>query len=185
MDIIWSNRCGHCQAMAEDWEKLGADYADNENTIIAEVDCTEEESQVICQEMGIQGFPTLKYGDPADLEDYNGGREYDELSAFAAENLKPICSPGAIENCDDEKKKKIEEFQGMSLDELVAVTTGVEEKMMANEQELEAAIEGLQTQYETLMAEFEKGMKEIRDESSYGLIRAVLATKEEAEHSEL
>jgi len=177
--------CGHCQAMAEDWEKLGVDWADSDAAIIAEVDCTDEASQMICQEMGIQGFPTLKYGDPTDLDDYNGPREYEELAAFAKENLKPICSPSAIENCDDEKKKKIDELNAMSLEDLIAATTSVEEKMMQTEQELETAIEGLQSQYEQLMADFDKHMKGIRDESSYGLIRAVLATKEDEGHSEL
>ena len=32
--------CGHCKAMAEDWEKLAAEYADDSSLTIAEFDAT-------------------------------------------------------------------------------------------------------------------------------------------------
>ena len=51
------------------------------------LDCTAEGEQ-LCKEFGIQGYPTLKWGDPSDLQDYNGGRSYEDLKQFADENLK-------------------------------------------------------------------------------------------------
>jgi hypothetical protein len=33
-------RCGHCKAMAADWETLGAEYQSSSSVLIAEVDCT-------------------------------------------------------------------------------------------------------------------------------------------------
>lgn len=164
--------------MAEDWEKLAADFENNANGLVAEVDCTTEEAQDLCQHVGVQGFPTIKFGDPADLEDYNGGRSYEELSAFATENLKPICSPTTVENCDDEMKQKIATLMEMSAEEIMAATTGVEEKMLAAEEELEKAIEGLQATYEGLMANFDETIKTLKVESGYGLLRSVLATKQ-------
>jgi hypothetical protein len=55
--------------------------------MVADVDCTAE-GEPLCQEFGIQGFPTLKWGDPSDLQDYNGGRSYEDLKQFADMNLK-------------------------------------------------------------------------------------------------
>merc|ERR1711977_690883 len=59
----------------------------------------------LCEEHGVQGFPTIKWGDPSALETYEGGRDYDALKKFAKDNLKPMCSPANIDLCDDEEKK--------------------------------------------------------------------------------
>jgi thiol-disulfide isomerase/thioredoxin len=93
-DIIWrlthsdpTRRCGHCKAIKPDWDKLIADFEGSPDKLVADVDCTAE-GEPLCTEFGIQGFPTLKWGDPSDLQDYNGGRSYDDLKQFADENLK-------------------------------------------------------------------------------------------------
>mmetsp|Transcript_16286 Transcript_16286/g.34472 ORF Transcript_16286/g.34472 Transcript_16286/m.34472 type:complete len:129 (-) Transcript_16286:269-655(-) len=59
--------CGHCKALKPDWDKLIADFEGSENQLIADIDCTSEGEQ-LCEEHGIQGFPTLKWGDPSDLQ---------------------------------------------------------------------------------------------------------------------
>merc|ERR1712232_1145818 len=69
---------------------------------VASVDCTAG-GKPLCDSNGIQGFPTLKWGDPNALEDYQGGRSLDALKSFATENLKPVCSVSNIDLCDDEK----------------------------------------------------------------------------------
>ena len=81
------NRCGHCKAIKPDWDKLIADFADSPTQLVADVDCTAE-GEALCNDNGVQGFPTLKWGDPSDLQEYNGGRSYDDLKLFADENLK-------------------------------------------------------------------------------------------------
>ena len=104
------------------------DFEGHESAFVAEVDCTAE-GKPICDANGVQGFPTIKHGDPSALEDYQGGRDYDALKKFADENLKPSCSPTNIDLCDDETKAKIEELQGMSLEDLTAKIEEEEEKM--------------------------------------------------------
>ena len=66
----------------EDWERLTEEFAGHETILIAESDCIGD-GEALCNEVGVTGFPTLKFGDPFDLEDYEGPREYKELSAFA------------------------------------------------------------------------------------------------------
>jgi hypothetical protein len=51
--------------MAPDWEKLGEEWKDHAVGMIAEVDCTEESGKPLCEDYGVEGFPTLMYGDPA------------------------------------------------------------------------------------------------------------------------
>ena len=49
-----------------DFEKLATEWKGHEIGLVAGIDCTEEDS--LCQQFGVQGFPTLLYGDPADPE---------------------------------------------------------------------------------------------------------------------
>ena len=75
------------------WDKLGDEYKSSKTVLIGDVDCTKE--QELCQKYGVQGYPTIKYftGETDPLGDsYDGGREYEDLKAFADENLRPSCS---------------------------------------------------------------------------------------------
>lgn len=49
--------------MAPAWEQLAEEWADSATGMIAEVDCTEPTGQPLCEEYGVEGFPTLMYGD--------------------------------------------------------------------------------------------------------------------------
>merc|ERR1712054_321755 len=89
---------------------------------------------------GVQGFPSIKWGDPAGLEDYKGGRDYEALKKFAKENLKPMCSPSNIDLCDDEKKKKIEELQAMPAADLKAKIEEKKEEMKKLEETFEEEV---------------------------------------------
>merc|ERR1712238_76938 len=101
--------CGHCKSMAKDWETLAAEY-EGSNILIAEADCTIEDDD-LCDDNGVEGFPTLKYGDPNALEDYDGGRDLPALQSFAKASLKPSCSPTNLDLCDDEQEKVVEGLQ--------------------------------------------------------------------------
>lgn len=52
-------RCGHCKAAKPAWDDLGKEYADHPNVLIGDVDCTV--SKDVCNEMGVSGYPTIKY----------------------------------------------------------------------------------------------------------------------------
>jgi hypothetical protein len=100
------------------WDKLMEEFADSSTSLVADVDCTDDSTKALCETHGVQGFPTIKHGDPDDMKSYEGGRDFDSLKAFAEENLGPQCGPDHMDLCDDKKRKKIEQYQALSADDL-------------------------------------------------------------------
>merc|ERR1711933_562985 len=94
--------------------KLIAAFKDSPSVLIADVDCTAG-GKSLCDEVGVRGYPTIKHGDPSDLQDYKGGRDFAALKKHA-DSLGPTCSPSNIDLCDAEKKAKIEEFKKLGAD---------------------------------------------------------------------
>eukprot|EP00542_Grammatophora_oceanica_P016193 CAMPEP_0194046606 /NCGR_PEP_ID=MMETSP0009_2-20130614/21863_1 /TAXON_ID=210454 /ORGANISM="Grammatophora oceanica, Strain CCMP 410" /LENGTH=220 /DNA_ID=CAMNT_0038691971 /DNA_START=32 /DNA_END=694 /DNA_ORIENTATION=+ len=165
--------CGHCKKMKPDWDQLMDEFKDSTTQLIADVDCTAE-GKPLCDANGVKGFPTLKWGDPAALEDYQGGRDLDSLKKFAEENLKPMCSPSNIDLCDADKKAEIEKYQAMSADDLAAAIKEKEDAQDALEKEFKEFVEGLQKQYSDAMEKKDAGLEEIK-KSGLGLMKAVAA----------
>jgi len=174
--------CGHCKSIKPDWDKLIADFEGSATQMVADVDCTAE-GEPLCQEFGIQGFPTLKWGDPSDLQDYNGGRSYEDLKQFADMNLKPQCTINNLDLCDDETKAQIQKYQGMSKEDLSAAAEEEEGKMQAAEKNFEAEVEKLQAQYEQLSKEKDEAIAEIKA-AGLGLLKSVLRSKEAPEQKD-
>mmetsp|Transcript_42015 Transcript_42015/g.75466 ORF Transcript_42015/g.75466 Transcript_42015/m.75466 type:complete len:181 (-) Transcript_42015:107-649(-) len=82
--------------MKPTWDKLIEEYAGVPGALIADVDCTTA-GKALCSQHGIRGYPTIKYGDPSDLKDYSGARDFDSLLEFAKENLKPLPEASPME----------------------------------------------------------------------------------------
>jgi len=93
------------------------DFKDSPTALVADVDCTAE-GKDLCATHQVQGYPTIKYGDPGDLQDYQGGRSYEDLKKFAEENLGPTCGPTNLDLCSADVKAKIEGFMKMTADRL-------------------------------------------------------------------
>jgi len=157
------------------WDKLTKDFADSKSAGVFDVDCTAA-GKPLCDSNGVRGFPTIKWGDPNALEDYEGGRDFDSLQKFAQENLKPVCSPANIDLCDDDKKKEIETFQAMSSDELKAAIEAEEAKNEEAEKTFKSEVEKLQKKYESLQKDKEDAMKAVKD-SGLGIMKAVRSSK--------
>merc|ERR1712014_541297 len=110
----------------------------------ADVDCTTDGGKGLCEEHGVRGYPTIKYGNPSDLQDYNGGRTFDDLKQFAQENLGPTCGPANLDLCNDEKKAMIEKFMAMPDSELNKLIEEKNSAMEKTEAEFKEFVEGLQ-----------------------------------------
>ena len=165
------------------WDKLVADFEGSKTALVGDVDCTAA-GKPLCDSNGVQGFPTIKYGDPNALEDYQGGRDYDALKKFADENLKPVCGPSNLDLCDDEKKKEIEELMALSAEDLDGKITEGEGKIEAAEKLFKDELEKLQKNYEKLQKDKEATIAEVKA-SGLGLLKSVKAAKKAGGKEEL
>jgi protein disulfide-isomerase A6 len=81
--------CGHCKAMAADYENTARSFEGVDSVVIAELDG--DKYPAIAGQYGIQGFPTLKFfragatTGKKHAEDYQGGRSPAELVAYMNE----------------------------------------------------------------------------------------------------
>eukprot|EP00929_Paragymnodinium_shiwhaense_P020670 TRINITY_DN1369_c0_g1_i4.p1 TRINITY_DN1369_c0_g1~~TRINITY_DN1369_c0_g1_i4.p1 ORF type:complete len:171 (-),score=82.40 TRINITY_DN1369_c0_g1_i4:435-947(-) len=157
------------------WDKLMKEYADSKTALVGDVDCTAE-GKDLCETVGVQGFPTIKYGDPADMQDYEGGRDFKALQKFAKENLKPLCSPTNLDLCDAEKKAEIEKFMKMSDADLEKQIEEKEGEIKAADEHFEAEVKKLQETYEKLQEDKTNKVKEVKD-SGLGLMKSVKVAK--------
>jgi len=139
------------------------------------VDCTTE-GKSLCEKFGVRGYPTIKYGDPSNLEDYKGGRSLKALQDFAKENLKPMCSPANLDLCDADKKAQIQGFIDMSEGDLDAKIKEKKDEQEKLETTFKDEVKALQAKYEQLQKDKEEGIKKVK-ESGLGLMQAVQAHK--------
>jgi len=158
-----------------DWDKLMEEYKDHATAGVFDVDCTTG-GKSLCEQHGVRGYPTIKYGDPSNLEDYKGGRTLKALQDFAKENLKPVCSPANLDLCDADKKAQIEGFMAMSDADLDAKIKEKKDEGTALEETFKTEVKALQAKYEQLQKDKEAGLKAVK-ESGLGLMSAVQAYK--------
>lgn len=170
--------------MKPDWDKLMEEMKDSESGLVADVDCTSDGGKPLCDANGVRGYPTLKWGDPAGLDDYQGGRDYDTLLKFAQENLKPICSPSNLDLCDDDQKKEIEKYMALSDEELTKSIAEKEAELEKAESDFKALVEELQQKYQDATKEKEDKIEAVKA-SGLGIMKKVEASKKKSGSDEL
>jgi len=168
--------------MKPDWDKLMATFKGHASTLIADVDCTAE-GKDLCNEIGVRGYPTIKHGDPNDLQEYKGGRDLASLTKFA-EELGPQCGPANLDICDEAKKTKIEEFKSMGAKKREEFITEKEKDMQTLESDFKEFVEGLQKSYEEANKKKDEGVEAIK-EAGLGLLKSVHAHEKKTGKAEL
>lgn len=165
------------------WDKLMAEYKDSDKVLIADVDCTAS-GKDLCETQQVRGYPTIKYGDPSALEDYQGGRDLDSLKKFAA-GLKPSCSPFNLELCEGEAKTKIEALMAEDPSALSEKVAEEEKKIKDAESTFKSEVEKLQKKYESLQKEKEEAVQAVKD-AGLSLMKSVQAwSKKKEKNAEL
>ena len=170
--------CGHCKALAPDWDKLTAAFEGSEHGLVAEVDCTAEPGgPALCAESGVQGYPTLKWGSAGELEAYEGGRDFASLKAFAEANLKPQCSPSNLDLCDASTKAAIKALQSLSAEELNSKIQEKEQLIVDANDKLQEGIDALTATYQEMMASKDVNIAELRVSSGLSTMKVVRASR--------
>jgi len=148
-------------------------FKDSKTALVADVDCTAD-GKPLCDANGVQGFPTIKYGDPNALEKYEGGRDFDSLKKFADENLKPLCSPSNMDLCEEDQKAELEKLLATDMADLEASIKEGEQKIEEAESTFKAELQKLQDAYQELMKTKDDTIAEVKA-SGLGQMKSVLA----------
>ena len=92
------------------WDQLGSEYASSSSVVVADVDCTVEAD--LCSEYEVRGYPTIKYWkageSPEKGSDYSGGRSFEDLKKFVADELEVKCLLADTSGCSEKET----EFMG-------------------------------------------------------------------------
>lgn len=151
--------------MKPDWDKLTKEFSDSKVVVIADVDCTVHKE--LCSEHGVRGYPTIKYYQGGEPEDYKGGRSLKDLQKFVKDNLMdPACDSNNKDSCSDEQLKSLEEAMAMTDAERKTKISDITAEIKATEKKHEDLLESLQSQYkkssestEKTVADLKKSMK--------------------------
>ncbi|ORZ22330.1 thioredoxin-like protein [Absidia repens] len=80
--------CGHCKALAPEYELAATELKGK--IPLAKVDCTENEA--ICQEHGVQGYPTMKVFRKGESTEYRGARKHPGIVSYMKKQSLPAVS---------------------------------------------------------------------------------------------
>jgi protein disulfide-isomerase-like protein len=174
---FFSPGCGHCKKLAPAWDKLTEEFKNDTRRLIAEVDCSSADGRLLCEANNIRGYPTMKYGNPTSLVNYEGSRDLKDLQNHVKNKLLPSCSPTMMDLCDENQKAEITKFQAMSNEELWKLIDDKDDEMKKVESEFKTGVEQLQKTYESMLQSKEVALEKIK-QSGLGLMKAVLIHNE-------
>ena len=164
--------CGHCKKMKPAWDKLMEEYEDSETVLIGDVDCIGS-GKPLCDEVGVQGFPTIKYGDPDNLEAYQGGRDFDALDEFA-KVLKPPCNVNTLEHCSVEDKVLIDDLSTAPLEYIKNLLDLEKQERETIEKTFDDAVKDLQDQYQKLQQKKKDDTAALKKRYNVGITKKML-----------
>lgn len=164
-----------------------ADFAGSTTSLVADVDCTTE-GKSLCEKFSISGYPSIKYGDPADMKDYDGARSYDGLKKFADENLGPSCGVDHLDLCKEDDKALIEKFLAMSKEDLEKAISEADDKIKKLEDKAAEAVGKLEAKIEKANQDKEKeenkqkaSLKKEKKKIGLGVMHSVYAARKKKE----
>merc|ERR1719215_1841434 len=115
--------------------------------MIGEVDCAGA-GRSKCDQLNINGFPTLMYGEPASMTEYKGPRDYKSLSNFVSRDLGKTCGPQALHLCDAETRAVIQGFNKKPTPALEQSLADLSKAVKDADAEYDALLKRLQEEYE-------------------------------------
>ncbi|POR34254.1 Protein disulfide-isomerase [Tolypocladium paradoxum] len=93
--------CAHCKHLAPEYEEAATSLK-AKNIKLAKVDCTEEAD--LCQEYGVEGYPTLKvFRGAENISPYNGQRKAAAITSYMVKQSLPAVSILSKDSLEDFK----------------------------------------------------------------------------------
>jgi len=170
------------------WDQLTSEFEGNDGIVIADVDCTLDDSKDLCSKYGVRGYPTIKYftGSTDPMGDkYEGGRDYDSLKAFASENLGPSCGPDNMDLCSAAETAEIEKYQAMDVAELKKTVDASNTAIEEAESTFKTEVEKLQKRYEKLQKEKDAAIEAANSVEGLKTMKVVLGASKKNAKDEL
>lgn len=94
--------CGHCKALAPEYEEAATTLKEKDIKL-AKIDCTEESD--LCQQFGVEGYPTLKVFRGMDnVTPYKGQRKSAAITSYMIKQSLPAVSVLTTDTLEDFKK---------------------------------------------------------------------------------
>ncbi|KAL2170058.1 hypothetical protein VTG60DRAFT_5330 [Thermothelomyces hinnuleus] len=94
--------CGHCKALAPEYEEAATSLKEK-NIKLVKVDCTEETE--LCQQHGVEGYPTLKVFRGLDnVAPYKGQRKAAAITSYMVKQSLPAVSEVTKDTLEEFKK---------------------------------------------------------------------------------
>ena len=168
--------CGHCKKMKPAWDKLMDSYEDS-NVLVGDVDCIGDGKQ-LCEKVGVQGFPTIKYGDPDNLEAYQGARDFESLDKFA-KVLKPPCDVRSLDHCSVEDKVLIDDLSTAPLEYIKNLLDEEKTERETIEKTFQDSVMTLQEQYKEFQKKKDDDLAALKLTYNVGIIKKMLKGKDE------
>jgi len=160
--------------------------------MIIDVDCTTDEAKKLCENYGVQGYPSLKYFGPgfSDMgEEYDGGRDYEAMKKFVKQKSKKPCVPDTLENCNKKDQAYLEEIKDLDAAALTALREKMEKEIADQKQEhkdLQDLFEKQKDEAMATMKKAEEAKKKLGKLSSkFGSKLLILKAKEGPKKDEL
>jgi len=132
--------CGHCKKIAPIINELATDETvQKAHAHFGVVDCTEENSKVLCERFGVQGYPTMKFftDNGKYYRDYGLSRNFDTISKYVTKDYKvqtryPVLSLDEFRAEKELREKEMAELEAKS--KVVVVTKDNFDEMMEKSQ---------------------------------------------------
>jgi protein disulfide-isomerase A1 len=94
--------CGHCKALAPEYEEAATSLKEKDIKVV-KVDCTEEAE--LCQQHGVEGYPTLKVFRGLDnVSPYKGQRKAAAITSYMVKQSLPAVSEVTKDTLEEFKK---------------------------------------------------------------------------------
>lgn len=109
------------------------EFSGDEKRLIADVDCTKAGGKAagstnFCKAVGVQSYPSIKFGDPHNLQAYTGERTYADFKEFA-DALDFQCSLAHLTRCSEAQTTRIMQLQAMGPAARAGLVSELEKKL--------------------------------------------------------